>query len=273
MAAFKIIIDCLGILYHILQTPPLVFTELRIQMPRRYPLLGTNDTQCTKCQRAFDYRAEQAIWDIGCPSKLRETLPLRTSVFRKNLHGGKYPFALDHSSSPSVPRLAWATEIQNLDFALLMPELIEGLTDNERAIHAIALNAITDLLKHGPLEKMIDALPNITIATKKVMAMNNVEMNRRIIEVLKRICKIQSGIGPDLAFYMREILEPLNYYFEKNHNQADQIVYKEQLHKDIYDQLDEVIKLFLRISGPEIDTAERNIKRAIPTYQINREPQ
>lgn len=97
------------------------------------------------------------------------------------------------------------------------------------------------------------------------------DINRQVVEVIKRFCKIQPGIGPDLAFYMRELLDPLNYYFEKPCNQNDQIVYKENLHPDIYDSIDEMIKLFLHISGPEIDTAERNIKRAIPTYQINRE--
>ncbi|THD26864.1 Parkin coregulated protein [Fasciola hepatica] len=240
-------------------------------MPRRYPLLGTEDEQPIKAQRAFTTKAEQEIWDIGCPAKGRVTIPMGISAFRRNLHNGKYPFVPDHSSTISVPRLAWATEIQNLDYALLIPELVEGLTDKEASVNTVAMTAITDLLKHGPVEKVIDSLPTFTIAAKKAMALNNVEISRRVVEVMKRFCKIQPGIGPDLAFYMRELLDPLNYYFEETRDQNDQIIYQEKLYGDIYDPMDEVIKLFLRVAGPEIDTAERNIKRAIPTYQINRE--
>lgn len=138
-------------------------------MPRRYPLLGIEDAQPVKAERAFTTKAEQEIWDIGCPTKERVTVPAGISEFRRNLHNGKYPFTPDHSSPNSVPRLAWATEIQNLDYTLLIPELIEGLTDREKAMNTVALTAITDLLKHGPVERIIDSLPTFTIAAKKAM--------------------------------------------------------------------------------------------------------
>ncbi|KAF6772098.1 hypothetical protein AHF37_09978 [Paragonimus kellicotti] len=98
---------------------------------------------------------------------------------------------------------------------------------------------------------------------------DNLEINRRIIEALRRMCLVQPGVGPDLAFYMREILVPLNYYFERTKDSRDQIIYKESMHADIYDAIDQLVKLFLNIAGPELETAERNIKKAIPTYQIN----
>ncbi|CAL8097122.1 unnamed protein product [Calicophoron daubneyi] len=240
-------------------------------MPHRYPLLGSNDPQEVKAMRTFGIQAEQDIWDIGSPDNLRVVKHPAPSRFALGLRSAKYPFVPDHSAPLCIPRLAWMSELQNLDYNILLPDFINGLTDNHEEICRVAMAAITDLLKHGPVEKLIDALPTTTIALKEAMAMNNVSVNRRIIEVLKRMCIIQPGIGPDLAFYAREILDPLNFYFEKTKNMRDHIVYKEAIHADLYDRIDEVIKLFLQIAGPEIDTAERNIKRAIPTYQLFRE--
>ncbi|CAH8663292.1 unnamed protein product [Dicrocoelium dendriticum] len=241
-------------------------------MPRRYPLLGTEDPQEEKAKRPFTMRAEQEIWDLGDPVQKRVVTKERHSEFAMGLKSSKYPFVPDHTAPAMVPRLAWLTEIQSLDYALLLPDLIEGLTDREKVNYDIAMTAITDIFKHGPTEKVIDALPTLTIAVKKAFAMNNIKVTRRVIEALRRMCVIEPGVGPDLAFYMHEILVPLNFYFNQMKNQNDQIVYNETLYSDLYDPIDGLVKLFLRISGPELDTAERNIKKAIPVYQISREP-
>ncbi|GAA55626.1 hypothetical protein CSKR_110562 [Clonorchis sinensis] len=238
-------------------------------MPRRYPLLGTEDPQSIKATRPFTAKSEQEIWDLGDPTGKRVIKPMKISQFQRDMNSSKFPFIPDHSAPVSAPRLAWMTEIQNLDLALLLPDLIEGLTDKDKSYSTVAMLAITDVFKHGPVEKVIDALPTLTIAVGKALAMNNVEVNRRVIEALRRMCVIHPGVGPDLAFYMRELLVPLRYFFEKTKNQKDHIVYNEKMHPDIYDPIDELVKLFLQIAGPELDTAERNIKKAIPTYELS----
>ncbi|VDP98548.1 unnamed protein product [Trichobilharzia regenti] len=210
------------------------------------------------------------MWDIGIPSILRTVLPLRRSEFRKNITLGKYPFQQDHSGSMTPIKLAWKTEIQNVDFGLLFPELIEGLTDIEPSIVRIAKAAIIDLLKHGPLDKLIDTLPVLTEAIRSALVMNNVEVARRVLIVLRHICTIQPGIGPDISYYLRDIFQHLNYYFEAHKNYNDQIVYNPSLSDDLYDLIDDVVKRLLQISGNELETAEDNIKLALPTYQINR---
>ncbi|KAF8568897.1 hypothetical protein P879_02084 [Paragonimus westermani] len=238
-------------------------------MPRRYPFLGTEDPQPIKAKRPFTIKSEQEIWDLGSPTGKPKINPVTQSQFQMGMRCSKYPFMPDHSAPTMVPRLAWMNEIQTLDYAILLPDLFEGLTDKDSLYATIAMTALTDIFKHGPVEKLIDALPTMTIALKEGLAMNDLEINRRIIEALRRMCVVQPGVGPDLAFYMREILVPLNHHFERSKDNRDQIVYKESTHADIYDAIDQLVKLFLHIAGPELETAERNIKKAIPTYQIN----
>ncbi|KAF5403606.1 Parkin coregulated protein [Paragonimus heterotremus] len=238
-------------------------------MPRRYPFLGTEDPQPIKAKRPFTIKSEQEIWDLGSPTREPKFKPMKQSQFQLGMRSSKYPFIPDHSAPMMVPRLAWMNEIQTLDYAVLLPDLFEGLTDMDIPYATMAMTALTDIFKHGPVEKLIDALPTMTIALKQGLSLNNLEVNRRIIEALRRMCIVQPGVGPDLAFYMREILVPLNYYFERTKYNRDQIIYKESIHADIYDAIDQLVKLFLQIAGPELETAERNIKKAIPTYQIN----
>ncbi|CAH8611642.1 unnamed protein product [Heterobilharzia americana] len=171
--------------------------------PRRYPLLGEDDRMMLKL--------------------------IEHSQFSQNKKYG----TLDHAGSPTPIRLIWKTELQNIDFGLLLPELIEGLTDVDQTVVNVAKVAITDILKHGPLDKLIDTLPVLTEAIRKVLTMKNVEAERRVLVVLKHVSLIQPGIGPDMSFYLRNIFQHLNYYFEHHKNYNHQIVYNLNLSDDI----------------------------------------
>lgn len=239
--------------------------------PRRYPLLGENDPNSVKQERAFTMQAEQSIWDIGKPTETPQEFPMQESKFAKGMKAGEYPFEQDHTGDTSVPKLAWLTELQNLDYSLLMPELIEGLTDKRTFFAQFASLALTDLIRHGPLEKLSEALPTITLATKNAFNLHNMKVTRRVLNFLKQLCTMQPRIGPQLSYYMRDILCPLNVYMKRCMNLNDQIVYKPSIHNDLFDEIDAVVQLFLRISADEFDTAEKNIKLAVPTYQIDRD--
>ncbi|CAH8641008.1 unnamed protein product [Heterobilharzia americana] len=186
--------------------------------PRRYPLLGEDDRMMLKLIEH---------------SQFSQNKKYGTLQFSRGIAAGHYPFLQDHAGSPTPIRLIWKTELQNIDFGLLLPELIEGLTDVDQTVVNVAKVAITDILKHGPLDKLIDTLPVLTEAIRKVLTMKNVEAERRVLVVLKHVSLIQPGIGPDMSFYLRNIFQHLNYYFEHHKNYNHQIVYNLNLSDDI----------------------------------------
>ena len=137
-------------------------------MPRN-PLLGCKSILFDKQIRSFTIQAEQTIWDIGYPEKGIELIPLIISEFRIRLEGGEFPISQDHSGSLSEPRLAWTTEVQDLDFRDMIPKLLEGFLDNMSQYRKIAMMGLKDIIKHGDQCSIVDAIPYFITVIGKVL--------------------------------------------------------------------------------------------------------
>lgn len=137
-------------------------------MPRN-PLLGCENEMFDKQNRSFTIQAEQTIWDIGYPQRGIVKRPLIISEFRIRLEGGEFPISQDHSGSLSEPRLAWTTEVQNIDFKDMIPKLIEGFLDNMSQYRKIAMMTLKDAIKHGDPNVIADTIPYFVTMIGKVL--------------------------------------------------------------------------------------------------------
>lgn len=131
---------------------------------QRFPQLGTDDPLICKSERAFTEKARQGIWDIGHPLMSMTHAGLKHTLFRTKFYEGLTPFFLDHNDI--VKKLAWQTEIEDIDVIAIMPDLVHAMSDKDVVIYKIALMAILDILKHVSPTKVNEALPYFQIAIR-----------------------------------------------------------------------------------------------------------
>ncbi|VDN27472.1 unnamed protein product [Dibothriocephalus latus] len=173
---------------------------------------------------------------------------------------------MDHSGGITTKRLAWSQEIELCDVGGMLPELVEGLTDRLSNYSTIASLAITDLISHTRASKIVPVLPAFTLAVKSALRLNNETIARRMVSLLKMICKAQPNLGPNLAPFMHGLLMHLNQWYTGGSLKKGEIVYGQKKHGDLTESIDALLSTMEAIAGTEKRVAICNIKLAIPSY-------
>ncbi|BHF68805.1 hypothetical protein SprV_0301184600 [Sparganum proliferum] len=235
---------------------------------RRLPILGTEDPDECKSERAFTIQAQQTVWDIGKPPTVVKHQPLQDTRFKRKFLENRYPFHVNHSGTVSETKIAWQNEIDKSPIEELLPDAIEGLADKHPFYSSIAHMVIVDIIKHAPPEKVIAALPRFALAFKKTALLNNEDVARRLIKTVKEIALVQETIGPELAFYFQDILLHLNQWILTPRNNSDRIAYEQKKKPQLADVLEELLTILTLVAGNERDFGARGMKLAIPTYQL-----
>lgn len=142
-------------------------SNICLNKPRIYPLLGSEDPISMKQRRAFTIQAEQGIWDIGRPSPSVIVKPLERSRFQTNYVNHIYPFHIDYSGL-SNRKIAWHDDIDQCPIADLMRDTVEAQIDNENWSH-LGFLVFKDILKHVSPAKLAKALPAFSQEFKNTM--------------------------------------------------------------------------------------------------------
>lgn len=140
-------------------------------LPRRVPLLGSNEPQSEKAKRAFDVMSRQEIWDVGNPGISTMHEGHKKSRFRNRYERGLYPFHIDHSGDVSGFKIAWTMDIEQVDVCDLLSDTIEAQCDNSHWA-GVAHIVFMDLLKHVPPVKLAAALPQFSTEFRRLMKMS-----------------------------------------------------------------------------------------------------
>lgn len=135
-------------------------------------LLGIEDPNEVKQHRAFTMQSQQMKWDIGSPNHALKTKTTFISVFRKNLLNGLYyPYFLYNSGGL---KLRWLIDFKTFDYNLLIPDLIEGLTDESDLYYDLANITLISLIENGDLKQLVMALPMFAQVIQKIMKMSKI---------------------------------------------------------------------------------------------------
>ncbi|NXN99999.1 PACRG protein, partial [Rhinopomastus cyanomelas] len=187
--------------------------------------------------------------------------PIKPTAFRKFYDRGDFPIALQQDSKGN--KIAWKTEIENLDYHYYLPLFFDGLSEVTFPYQFFARQGVHDLLEHGG-NKIVAVIPQLIRPIKNALNLRNRQIICIMLNVLQHLLASADKVGEALVPYYRQILPVLNIFKNKNVNLGDGIDYSHNKRENIGDLIQETLEAFERCGG---DKAYINIKYMIPTYQ------
>ncbi|OAF71483.1 hypothetical protein A3Q56_00748 [Intoshia linei] len=183
------------------------------------------------------------------------------SSFRKFYERGDFPIALEHDAKGN--KIAWAVEIEKLDYHHYLPLFFDGLCEKDHPYDFFARQGIYDMLEHGN-KKILPVIPQLIIPIKNALNTRNQKIMCITVKIIQTLSTSAELVGEALVPYYRQILPMFNAFKSKNINIGDKIDYAQGKHMNIGDLVNECLATLEQTGGND---AFINIKYMVPTYE------